>query len=104
VTVGREADKVKPNGKKRMNLRAVTHVPGVRRATCPPPAWLAGSLAPAGFPAAAITRNSRLLGVRCYWIVTSCDKGHAWLHGVQGRADQPGHRLLAGTVVRTDIL
>jgi hypothetical protein len=25
VTVGREGDKVKPNGKKRMNLRAMAH-------------------------------------------------------------------------------
>jgi len=104
VTVGREADKVKPNGKKRMNLRAVTHPPGVRPGTGPPPAYLTRSLATAGFPAAVITPNSRLRGVRCYWIVTSCDKGHARLHGVQGRADQPRHRLLAGTVVRTDIL
>jgi hypothetical protein len=66
VTVGREADKVKPNGKKRMNLHAVTHVPGVRAATGPSPAQLTGSLAVAGFPAVAITRNSRLLGMRCY--------------------------------------
>jgi len=44
VTVGREADKVKPNGKKRMNLRAVAHVSGVRAATCPSPAHLTGSL------------------------------------------------------------
>jgi surface antigen len=33
VTVGREADKVKPNGKKRMNLRAVAHPPGGRPVT-----------------------------------------------------------------------
>jgi hypothetical protein len=36
VTVGREGDKVKPNGKKRMNLRAMAHpraaAPAVRLA------------------------------------------------------------------------
>jgi hypothetical protein len=104
VTVGREADKVKPNGKKRMNLRGVAHSPAVRPVTRSPTAHLTGSLSVAGFPAVAITRNGRLQRVRCYQIVTSCDKGHARLHGVQGRADQPRHRLLAGTVVRTDIL
>jgi hypothetical protein len=66
VTVGREADKVKPNGKKRMNLRGVAHVHGVRPVSGPPPANLTGSLTAAGFAADAITRNSRLLGVRCY--------------------------------------
>jgi hypothetical protein len=66
VTVGREADKVKPNGKKRMNLRAVTPSRGVLRGIGPPPAHLTGSLTPTGFPAVAITRNSRLLEVRCY--------------------------------------
>ena len=66
MTVGREADKVKPNGKKRMNLHAVTHVPRVRAATGPSPGQLTASLTVAGFPAVSITRNSWLLGVRCY--------------------------------------
>jgi hypothetical protein len=66
VTVGREADKVKPNGKKRMNLRGVTHPPTVRPVTRPSTAHLTGSLGATGFPAVAITRNGRLQGVRCY--------------------------------------
>jgi hypothetical protein len=66
VTVGREADKVKPNGKKRMNLHGVAHPRTDRPVTRPPSAHLTGSLSATGFAVVAITRNGRLQGMRCY--------------------------------------
>lgn len=81
MTVGRERDKVKPNGKKRMNLRAVGHPRAPRPTACRasadglpqrPKACVCQPPRPVGCPVGTQPQTSQIM-----IYLDTCDKDHA---------------------------